>query len=60
MGFGMVGISPFCCEALSELGFPAEENANISIYYEFANIIYIGADYLSTWKDKGKFALLFI
>ena len=55
MGAGMVGLSPFACEALSELVFPAEENVNISIFYWLAVLISLVGIYLSTWSIFGTY-----
>ena len=51
----MVGLSPFACEALSELAFPAEENVNINIFYWLAVLISLGGIYLSTWSLLGTY-----
>ena len=57
----MVGISPFACEALQELVFPAEENVNINIFYWIAVLLSLAGIYLSTWSifgTYGSYALL--
>ena len=51
----MVGLSPFACEALSELAFPAEENVNINILYWLAGVLSLGGIYLSTWSLLGTY-----